>query len=72
MLKLYRINYKKCRKIRYIDILNFRVINLLIQYANSSDLYNSKKLVNWFDKNDQKGKFKLWTMNLGDVTEALE
>ncbi|KJW03399.1 hypothetical protein REIP_1432 [Rickettsia endosymbiont of Ixodes pacificus] len=22
-----------------------------------------KKLVNWFDKNDQKGKFKLWTMN---------
>lgn len=38
-------------------------LNLLIQYANSSDLYNSKKLVNWFDKNDQKGKFKLWTMN---------
>ena len=32
-------------------------LNLLIQYANSSDLYNSKKLVNWFDKNDQKGKF---------------
>ena len=22
-----------------------------------------KKLVNWFDKNDQKGKFKLWAMN---------
>ncbi|MEY4463718.1 MAG: hypothetical protein RLZZ81_689 [Pseudomonadota bacterium] len=38
-------------------------LNLLIQYANSSDLYNSKKLVNWFDKNDQKGKFKLWIMN---------
>lgn len=27
-------------------------LNLLIQYANSSDLYNSKKLVNWFDQND--------------------
>ncbi|BBJ32117.1 hypothetical protein RAS_12260 [Rickettsia asiatica] len=38
-------------------------LNLLIQYAHSSDLYNSKKLVNWFDKNDQKGKFKLWIMN---------
>ncbi|AFC70850.1 hypothetical protein MC5_02350 [Rickettsia australis str. Cutlack] len=27
-------------------------LNLLIQYANSSDLYNSQKLVNWFDQND--------------------
>ncbi|WP_341790509.1 tetratricopeptide repeat protein [Rickettsia endosymbiont of Polydrusus tereticollis] len=38
-------------------------LNLIIQYVNYSDLYNAKKLVDWFDKNDQENKFKLWIMN---------
>jgi tetratricopeptide (TPR) repeat protein len=39
--------------------LNLQLITL---YVNTSDLYNSKILVDWFDKNEEEGRFKLWSM----------
>lgn len=35
----------------------------IVQRDNYYDLVGAKKLVDWFDKNDKKGKYKLWLMN---------
>ncbi|WP_341793683.1 MULTISPECIES: tetratricopeptide repeat protein [unclassified Rickettsia] len=35
----------------------------LVQCDNYYDLDGGKKLVNWFEDNDNKGKYKLWLMN---------
>ncbi|MGU9986860.1 MULTISPECIES: tetratricopeptide repeat protein [unclassified Rickettsia] len=35
----------------------------IVQCDNSYDLVGGKKLVDWFDKNDIDGKYKLWLMN---------
>ncbi|WP_375331683.1 tetratricopeptide repeat protein [Candidatus Tisiphia endosymbiont of Temnostethus pusillus] len=38
-------------------------LQLIIKYINSFDFYKATELINWFNKNDQDGKFKLWLMN---------
>ncbi|HJD59288.1 MAG TPA: tetratricopeptide repeat protein [Rickettsia endosymbiont of Omalisus fontisbellaquei] len=35
----------------------------LNSYFNIFDYYNVKKMIDWFNKNDGEGKFKLWLMN---------
>ncbi|HJD59299.1 MAG TPA: tetratricopeptide repeat protein, partial [Rickettsia endosymbiont of Omalisus fontisbellaquei] len=35
----------------------------LVQCDNSFDLVGAGKLVNWFEENDEEGKYKLWLMN---------
>ena len=35
----------------------------LVQYDNSYDVIGAGKLVNWFEDNDEKGKYRLWLMN---------
>ncbi|WP_375334017.1 tetratricopeptide repeat protein [Candidatus Tisiphia endosymbiont of Xenochironomus xenolabis] len=49
-------------KVNIYKILGLKLY-LILQYLNSWDNYNAKKLVDWFNKNDQEGKFKLWLMN---------
>jgi len=44
-------------------------INLIVQYVNSADLHNTRKLVEWFDKNDQENNFRLWMMNNDEKTK---
>jgi tetratricopeptide (TPR) repeat protein len=43
-------------------------LELITQYMNSLDYRNAEKKVNWFNKNDQEGKFKLWLMNNEEKT----
>ncbi|WP_367363994.1 tetratricopeptide repeat protein [Candidatus Tisiphia endosymbiont of Nedyus quadrimaculatus] len=50
----YNINIYKLMKLN---------LQLIIRYVNFLDIYNSEKLISWFNKNDKKGKFKLWLMN---------
>ncbi|HJD55939.1 MAG TPA: tetratricopeptide repeat protein [Rickettsia endosymbiont of Pyrocoelia pectoralis] len=38
-------------------------LNLLIQYVTACDLTKGKILIDWFDKNEQEGNFKLSMMN---------
>ncbi len=38
-------------------------LQLTTMYVNSLDLYNAQKLIDWFNQNEEKGKFKLWLMN---------
>nr|WP_253307841.1 tetratricopeptide repeat protein [Rickettsia endosymbiont of Ceutorhynchus assimilis] len=35
----------------------------LVQYNNYYDLNGQKELADWFNRNDEKGKYKLWLMN---------
>ncbi|WP_341763916.1 tetratricopeptide repeat protein [Candidatus Tisiphia endosymbiont of Beris chalybata] len=37
--------------------------NLMTQYIDSFNNYKAEKLVNWFNKNKQEGKFKVWVMS---------
>ncbi|MGV2431972.1 MAG UNVERIFIED_CONTAM: tetratricopeptide repeat protein [Rickettsiaceae bacterium] len=48
-----------------IDIYKLLELNLqlIIQYVNGSNLYNAKILVDWFNKNEEEGKYKTWLMN---------
>lgn len=50
----YNINLHKLTAIK---------LQQLIQYDNSYNLVGSSKLVNWFEDNDEKGKYRLWLMN---------
>ena len=38
-------------------------LHLIIQYVGSLDYYNAEKLIEWFNKNDSNGSFKLLLMN---------
>ncbi|MCC8371191.1 MAG: tetratricopeptide repeat protein [Rickettsia endosymbiont of Pseudomimeciton antennatum] len=38
-------------------------LQLMLQYYSSLNYYDVEKKVNWFNKVDQEGKFKLWLMN---------
>ncbi len=38
-------------------------LQLMSQYVNSFDSYECEKLIDWFDINEQQGKFKLWLMS---------
>jgi tetratricopeptide (TPR) repeat protein len=37
-------------------------LQLITGYSNTADLYNAKTLVDWFDKNEEESRFKLWSM----------
>lgn len=50
----YNINLHKLTAIK---------LQQLLQYDNSYNLVGSSKLVNWFEDNDEKGKYRLWLMN---------
>lgn len=62
--------------IQRYDIKLYKVLELnlqlIVKYVNSLDLYNSKKLIAWFNKNDREGKFKLWLMNNNQQGAYLE
>jgi len=49
------------------NISTYKLLELKLQqinqYDNFYDLIREKELVNWFDKNDKAGKYKLWLMN---------
>ncbi|MCC8371331.1 MAG: tetratricopeptide repeat protein [Rickettsia endosymbiont of Pseudomimeciton antennatum] len=38
-------------------------LQIMIQYHNSFNYSDAEKKINWFNKVDQEGKFKLWLMN---------
>lgn len=48
-----------------ISIYKLLSLNLLLlqNYVNRSEYYKAEKLFNWFNKNDQEEKFKLWLMD---------
>ncbi|ABE04872.1 tetratricopeptide repeat protein [Rickettsia bellii] len=50
----YNINLHKLTAIK---------LQQLVQYDNSYNLIGAGKLVNWFEDNDEKGKYRLWLMN---------
>ncbi|MCC8416456.1 MAG: hypothetical protein LN575_03740 [Rickettsia endosymbiont of Gnoriste bilineata] len=60
-LEIILKNSKKY-KVNIYKILGLKLY-VILQYLNSWDNYNAKKLVDWFNKNDQEGQFKLWLMN---------
>ncbi|MGV2431969.1 MAG UNVERIFIED_CONTAM: hypothetical protein LVQ98_00790 [Rickettsiaceae bacterium] len=49
----------------YIDDYQLLELNLqlITQYVNIFDLNNAKILVDWFNKNEDEGKYKTWLMN---------
>ena len=48
-----------------INIYRLLELNMerITEYSNTADLYNAKILVDWFNKNEEEGNFKLWLMN---------
>lgn len=53
--------------LKNINIGTYKLLELklkqIVQCDNSYDLIGGKILVDWFDKNDKDGKYKLWLMN---------
>ena len=53
-VQIYNINLYK------VLTLN---LQLTVQYVNYLNFYEARKLIEWFNKNDNHKKFKLWLMN---------